>query len=808
MHELPAPLAPLAAFPQFVTYRLVPSANPGKMDKLPCDWRDGRVVSAHVPANRCHFHEAAAAVAAGRGHGVGFVFTADDPFWFLDIDGALQADGQWSPLAVELCHALPGAAVEISQSGRGLHIIGTGAVPAHGCKNIPLGLEFYHEGRFVALTGAGAVGSVLTDCSALLPAIVGRFFAPGARAAAGPDEWTNEPVAEWDGPTDDDDLIRRALASADRSAAAAFGGEGVTFRDLWEGNADALAKRWPSSTGKDFDGSSADAALAAHLAFWTGKNCERIRDLMYRSALVRDKWEARGDYYLPRTILRACGISTEVAKGASKPLPEPVTTEQVQAAGATLREGVSEFMGVDGQLGHFAGCVYVRADDRVYTPDGDLLNKSRFDATYGGYQFVLDPQGQKTTTSAWEAFTQNRVYAAPRCHALCFRPEQPSGALIHEEGRTLLNTYVPIETKRVAGDASRYLDFLAKILPDERDRRIILTYQASMLRNPGYKFQWWPVLQGVEGNGKTLLLRVMSHAVGQRYTHLVDVHKMAKQGTGFNGWVQGNLFLGVEEIYVAERRDFLEAFKPYVTNDRLPVEKKGVDQYTGDNRINGLLLTNHRDGVPINVDGRRYAVFFTAQQTAEQVVADGMGGSYFPDLYDWLKGRKAYAHLGPDYGYAVINDYLRSYELDAEFDPAGLCVRAPETSSTAAALVASRGRAEQEVIEAIEQGRPGFANGWVSSKALDDLLERIRAHVPRSKRRDLLLSLGYDYHPNLPDGRTNSIVQPDNAKPRLYVKRGHLVGQLTNAAEIAKRYTRDQAPNAGVDAESAFAKGS
>lgn len=805
MLELPAPLAPLAAFPQFVVYRLVPSIKPGKMDKLPCDWRDGRVVSAHDPAKQCHFHEAAAAVAAGRAHGVGFVFTANDPFWFVDIDNALQADGNWSPLAIEMCGLFPGAAVEVSQSGRGLHIIGTGAVPEHGCKNIPLGLEFYHEGRFVALTGQGAVGNVLTDCSAVLPGVVARLFPVGAAAGAGPDEWTTEPVAEWDGPTDDDDLIRRALASGDRSAAVAFGGEtGVTFRDLWEGNVDALAKRWPESTTGAYDASSADAALAAHLAFWTGKNCERIRDLMYRSGLVREKWEARGDYYLPRTILRACGVSGEVAKGASKPLAEPVTVEQVQEAGATLREGVSEFMGVDGQLGRFRGCVYVVADDRVYTPKGHLLNKSRLDAVYGGYQFVVDPQGQKMTTSAWEAFTQNRVYRAPICDALCFRPEQPSGALVAEEGRVLLNTYVPIETKRIAGDASRFTDFLARILPDERDRRVLLSYMASLVRNPGYKFQWWPVLQGAEGNGKSLLLRVLSHAVGQRYTHLVDVHKMAKQGTGFNGWVQGNLFLGIEEIYVAERRDFLEAFKAYVTNDRLPLEKKGIDQFTGDNRINGLLLTNHKDGVPINVDGRRYAVFFTAQQTAEDVIAAGMGGAYFPDLYDWLKGRKAYARLGPDYGYAVVNDFLRSYAIAEEFDPAGICMRAPETSSTQAALMASRGRAEQEIVEAIESARPGFANGWISSKALDDLLERIRAHVPRSKRREMLVALGYDYHPNLPDGRTNSVVQPDNAKPRLYVKRGHLVGNLTGAAAIAKRYTQDQSPAAGLDAEAAF----
>ena len=808
MRELPPPLAPLGAYPQFVVYRLVPSAKPGKMDKLPCDHRSGWLPpkwggQGVNPEIWTDFATASAAVAAGRGDGVGFVFTEADPFWFVDIDGALQPDNTWSPLAVDLCARFAGAAVEVSQSGRGLHIIGSGAAPPHGCRNQALGLEFYTQLRFVALTGLNAAGDVRTDCSAALPAFVAQFFNPSAATAAGPDDWTAEPVPEWEGPADDDDLIRRALASGERSAAAAFGGDqGVTFRDLWEGNADALAKRWPSDNGP-YDASSADAALAAHLAFWTGKNCERIRDLMYRSALVRDKWEARGDYYLPRTIQRACGVSTEVCKGAAKPLPPPPSPEIVAETGASLRTG-GAFMGVDGQLEHFRGCVYVRADDKVYTPDGDLLNQSRFDATYGGYEFVLDAEGRKTGTSAWEAFTRNRVYKAPRCHALCFRPEQPSGALIHEEGRILLNTYVPIETYKLAGDATKFTDYLARLLPVERDRQILLSYLAAMVQFPGHKFQWWPVLQGAEGNGKTLLLRCMSHAIGQRYTHLVDVHKMAKVGNNFNGWVQGNLFVGVEEIYVAERRDFLEAFKATVTNDRLPVEKKGVDQFTGDNRVNGLLLTNHKDGVPINVDGRRYAIFYTAQQTAADLERDGMGGAYFPDLYDWLKGANAYESLGPNYGYAVVNHYLATHAVEAEFNPAGLCVRAPETSSTAAALVASRGRAEQEVVEAIESGRPGFAGGWVSSKALDDLLDRIRAPVPRSKRREMLFNLGYDYHPHLPDGRVNVVVQPDNAKPRLYVKRGHILCNITNPADIAKRYQSDQGPGAGVDAQTAF----
>ncbi len=183
-----------------------------------------------------------------------------------------------------------------------------------------------------------------------------------------------------------------------------------------------------------------------------------------------------------------------------------------------------------------------------------------------------------------------------------------------------------------------------------------------------------------------------------------------------------------------------------------------------------------------------------------------MGGDYFPDLYDWLKGKRKYAELGANYGYAVVNDYLANFQLRAELDPANLCVRAPSTSSTEQALRLSMGRAEQEIMEAIEEGRPGFAGGWVSSIALDRLLDQLRAAVPRNKRRGVLQTLGYDYHPGLNDGRVNSIVSPDSGKPRLYVKNGHAALALTDPTNIAKAYTAAQNTTVSEAAAAKFAR--
>jgi hypothetical protein len=169
-----------------------------------------------------------------------------------------------------------------------------------------------------------------------------------------------------------------------------------------------------------------------------------------------------------------------------------------------------------------------------------------------------------------------------------------------------------------------------------------------------------------------------------------------------------------------------------------------------------------------------------------------MSGDYFPDLYDWLKGIGKYHNLGADYGYSVIAHFLKHYDIPVALDPAKLCVEAPATSSTVDAVRESLGRAEQEIIEAVDEGRPGFAGGWVSSIALERLLHDLKITIPRAKRRDVMKSLGYDWHPSLDQGRVNNPVMPDNGKPRLFIRAGHLSTQLREPVAVAKAYTAAQ----------------
>lgn len=786
MQFLPAPLALMGSFRQFICYVLSPSkTKPGKMDKFPVDYRTGQVPAkggggAHDRTIWTGASEACeAATRFGPRYGVGFVFTDEDPFFFLDIDGALDAAGQWSPLATHLCTTFAGAAIEVSTSGRGLHIIGTGAAPLHGCKNTPLGLEFYTSGRFVALTGTGAVGDAGHDCAYLLPWLVENYFPPAGTAADAGVLLSDGPVPEWRGPEDDALLLSRALKSV--SAAGAFGGK-ATFAQIFDADVDALTKHFPDPDGyREYDASSADAALAAHLAFWTGKDGVRIERLMKQSKLVRDKWE-REDY-LPRTICAAVARQNDVLidKPAELPTPMAIDGEDDAPKPATVTGNV--WLSVTEQQNElFKGCVYVSSVDRVLVPGGRLIRPATFRVEFGGYMLQMDSNNEKTTRDAFEAWTQNLSYRRPLATGTCFRPALPTGRITEEAGQKLVNTWYPISVPRKVGDMTRFNDHMRKLFPLERDRLIVLSYMAAVVQHKGIKFQWAPLIQGVEGNGKTLLTRCVAEAVGERYTHMPPAHEIHEK---FNAWLFEKIFIGVEDIYVPEqKKEIFEILKPMITSGRLAKRAMQTDQVMHEVCCNFIFNSNHQDAVRKTRNDRRIAIFYCAQQNAADLVRDGMHGDYFPKLYEWLR----------EEGYAIVSEFLHTFPIPDEFNPATSCQRAPETSSTEHAIHAGMGTVEQEIIEATEQGLPGFAGGWISSLALDRLLEKINAtrRVPPNKRRDLLAGIGYQWHPHLPHGRTLTQVMPDNGKPRLYVTANHPCIALTDPAEIAAAYTAAQ----------------
>lgn len=782
---LPAALQALSTHAprQFVGVKLTPDAEkPGKFKKLPINPHTLTAASSTDPATWGTYDEV-----AQTGLPVGFVLTASDPFFCLDIDGALQHDNTWSPLAQELLAAFPGAAVEVSTGGRGLHIWGVADAPPHKCKNIGLGIELYHKERFIALGRPDASGEVWQNFSSHLAPVVARYFpyvAPN-QVEGEAEGWIDGPCEGWSGSRDDADLLRRAHMQ--KTADKVFGGG--TFSDLWNASEERLRARYPAEGGAGFDRSSADRALAQYLAFWTGRDCARIERLMNRSSLKRDKWEEmRGDQtWLQVTILSAVRDCRSVCVDT-----KPNAAAVVQASAADREMGVAEYVMPEGETRHegpvvnprdikaaFAGCIYLERMDRAFVPGRtEPLKSAAFKVRFGGTGYIINEESGKMISDAWEAWTQSPLYRPDIAQGTCFRPDLPHGALVNHQGEKYVNVFLPADVACAPGDVQPFLDHMAKLCPDESDRAILLAYMAAVVQHPGIKFSWAPVIQGVPGNGKTLISLVVREAVGAKYTVMPTKKQLEKE---FNSWMADKIFIMIEDVTV--RRDLLEEFKPIITSKQANIELKGVDAEMRSVCCNFIFNCNPKDGVPKTSDDRRYAPFFTAQQSPEDLKRDGMDNGYFRRLYSWLDNG----------GYAHLTYFLRTYPIPDALNPATLCQRAPDTSSTREAITVGLGSVEQEIVEAIEEGREGFRGGFISSTFLNKLIDAKRANIPPQRRRALMHSLGYDYHPALKDGRANNSVHPDNAKPRLYIHRSdERLRLLTTAAEVANAYTNAQ----------------
>lgn len=112
---------------------------------------DGRPASTTAPETWTTYAAVRANTTAGNGYGV----MLGGGLACIDLDHALDQDGHPTDTARRVLDACPDAWVEISQSGRGLHIFGAGFEAAGRRLVAPdgTGVEIYSRDRFIRVTG-------------------------------------------------------------------------------------------------------------------------------------------------------------------------------------------------------------------------------------------------------------------------------------------------------------------------------------------------------------------------------------------------------------------------------------------------------------------------------------------------------------------------------------------------------------------------------------------------------------------------------------------------------------------------------
>jgi hypothetical protein len=280
----------LRARQQWVCWKWTWLDKEAKWSKVPFTAAGRAKASTTDPATWGTFTQATATVRAGRADGIGFVFTAQDPFFGLDLDECRDPIHEELSCDAEAVVQAFGTYTEVSPTGTGVKLIGLGKVPAGG--NRKGDYEVYDNARYFALTGQRSefAPAEIADCQAALNEFHAKYIAPPPAKA--PQPAANGLVVALD--LSDEDLLAKARAARN----------GALFEALYDRG---------DISRYDNDDSRADLALCGLLAFWTQGDAARIDNLFRGSALMREKWN-RTDYR-ERTIRKAVTGRTEFYSG-------------------------------------------------------------------------------------------------------------------------------------------------------------------------------------------------------------------------------------------------------------------------------------------------------------------------------------------------------------------------------------------------------------------------------------------------------------------------------------------------------------
>ena len=351
-------------------------------------------------------------------------------------------------------------------------------------------------------------------------------------------------------------------------------------------------------------------------------------------------------------------------------------------------------------------------------------------------------------------------------------------------GLTHLNTYEqsgaePCEELDEDGKAvvDRFLRHLDMTVSVERERRIILDFMVFVYQNPGSRVQWALLLKGIEGNGKSYFFKVMQVLLGKQ----ASVVSTTAIDSAFTGWAEGAILACVEEIRISgvNKYAILDKMKPIISNDTIPVIRKGKDERYIPNFTSYMMMTNHADAIPIGDNDRRYCVIFT-RQTRKEDLFNELGGregvaAYFEVLYGDAARR-------PD----ALARFFTDYKISADFSPAG---RAPETQG----LSDMRNMHVSEDRENVEAALADYVCNIVNENIVDVTYLNQKAtmdgkDMPQtSKMAHILSDMGYVQI----EGRKVKINRAEG-NHTVWYRRGALVppnGEMTS--EVAKKRVRE-----------------
>lgn len=205
---------------------------------------------------------------------------------------------------------------------------------------------------------------------------------------------------------------------------------------------------------------------------------------------------------------------------------------------------------------------------------------------------------------------------------------KPGGPLVSDFGQSY-NLYRAPDITEVEGDITWWNEHLEYLFPDEVYRNHLLNWMAWLMQNLDKKPKHALIIQGeVNGTGKSFIGRVLT-----RLIHASNVSIVPQNGLSgrFNAWALQCKLILIEELRASDKRAVKEALHDIITEDRISIEKKGVDSMMIDNCFGVMAFTNDDAALDLDNTDRRYLVIRTDRTEAEARAKSASG--YFNRLF-------------------------------------------------------------------------------------------------------------------------------------------------------------------------------
>lgn len=373
------------------------------------------------------------------------------------------------------------------------------------------------------------------------------------------------------------------------------------------------------------------------------------------------------------------------------------------------------------------GVFYVAASEEFFRHStGEKYTQRSWDAVYGKRLLPTEKQLMEAGLEANIAnlsrpmlpanqFALNTV-KIPSVWDYTYDPSSPNDLWVINQGKAFVNTYRrchPYPNAAQADEAGAiFMEHMERLIAEEEYRLILVDWMAYMVQVPGDKIQWAPLIQGAEGCGKSILGDTMSAVLGKPHVKSIGVQQIH---SGFSEWATGAQLVIIEEVKVEGVRstELMNVLKPLISNDTIGVSQKFKDARLGlPNKTNYLLLTNHKDALPITPEDRRYCPVQSAIQTAQEVRALQQSG-HFERYVEMVQNQAG-----------GLRHWFENYTIRPNFNPKG---SAPVTIYRKELVDDSASPAMAAVRRLISEGdHPLIQADLLSSKVMMELLEMER----------------------------------------------------------------------------------